>query len=576
MLDLIIRGGTVVDGTGGPTRRADVGVRDGTIVAIGEIDEPASSTIEADGLLVTPGFVDLHTHYDAQLSWDPTASPSPLHGVTTVIGGNCGFSLAPAGPKNSDYLARMMARVEGMPLSALEFLDWSWSSFGEWLGRFDGAITPNAGFLVGHSALRRAVMGDAAVGESATDVQIAAMAALAARSYEEGALGLSTSQAHTHNDGDGEPVPSRSASRTELEALAASLAAHDGTTLELILPGCINGFSEEEVDLMATMSLLANRPANWNVLGVSSLNPAAGERQLNASTVAAERGAKVVALTLPHTMKIRLSFENGTVIDALPGWREIFGLPIPERMERLRDPAVRKKLDEASHSKEAGMLAALAHWQNLVIDETFSEENEGLSGRTVGEIAKERGQAPFDALVDIALADNLRTGLRPPIPESEADWELRAKVWQDPRTIVGGSDAGAHLDMICGAIYSTSMLGEGVRKRKLLSWESAIHELTDAPARLYGLRGRGRVEEGWFADLVVIDPERIGHRAERTRDDLPGGAGRLYAEAEGIEHVLVNGTEVVRSGEFTGETPGTVLRSGKDTDTVTVPGGARR
>ena len=575
MLDLIIRGGTVVDGTGGPSRRADVGVRDGTIVAIGEIEEPASASIDADGLLVTPGFVDLHTHYDAQLSWDPTASPSPLHGVTTVIGGNCGFSLAPAGPDNSDYLARMMARVEGMPLSALEFLDWSWSSFGEWLGRFDGAITPNAGFLVGHSALRRAVMGDAAVGEAATDEQIAAMAALAERSYEEGALGLSTSQAHTHNDGDGEPVPSRSASRAELEALAASLAAHEGTTLELILPGCINGFSEEEVDLMATLSLLANRPANWNVLGVSSLNPAAGERQLHASTVAAERGAKVVALTLPHTMKIRLSFENGTVIDALPGWREIFGLPIPERMERLRDPAVRRKLDEASHSKEAGMLAALAHWQNLVIDETFSPENEGLSGRTVGDIAAERGQEPFDALVDVALADNLRTGLRPPIPESEADWELRAKVWEDPRTIVGGSDAGAHLDMICGAIYSTSMLGEGVRKRKLLSWESAIHELTDAPARLYGLRGRGRIEEGWFADLVVIDPERVGHRAERTRDDLPGGAGRLYAEAEGIEHVLINGTEVVREGQFTGETPGAVLRSGKDTDTVTVPGGAR-
>ncbi|MGA8726668.1 MAG: amidohydrolase family protein [Acidimicrobiales bacterium] len=575
MLDLIIRGGTVVDGTGGPSRRADVGVRDGTIVAIGEIEEPASASVDADGLLVTPGFVDLHTHYDAQLSWDPTASPSPLHGVTTVIGGNCGFSLAPAGPDNSDYLARMMARVEGMPLSALEFLDWSWSSFGEWLGRFDGAITPNAGFLVGHSALRRAVMGDAAVGEAATDEQIAAMAALAERSYEEGALGLSTSQAHTHNDGDGEPVPSRSASRAELEALAASLAAHEGTTLELILPGCINGFSEEEVDLMATLSLLANRPANWNVLGVSSLNPAAGERQLHASTVAAERGAKVVALTLPHTMKIRLSFENGTVIDALPGWREIFGLPIPERMERLRDPAVRRKLDEASHSKEAGMLAALAHWQNLVIDETFSPENEGLSGRTVGDIAAERGQEPFDALVDVALADNLRTGLRPPIPESEADWELRAKVWEDPRTIVGGSDAGAHLDMICGAIYSTSMLGEGVRKRKLLSWESAIHELTDAPARLYGLRGRGRIEEGWFADLVVIDPERVGHRAERTRDDLPGGAGRLYAEAEGIEHVLINGTEVVREGQFTGETPGAVLRSGKDTDTVTVPGGAR-
>lgn len=572
MLDAVIRGGTVVDGTGAPSHRADVAIHQGRIVSVGSVDEPATATIDADGLLVTPGFVDLHTHYDAQLSWDPAATPSPLHGVTTVIGGNCGFSLAPAGPEHADYLARMMARVEGMPLSALERLDWSWTSFGEWLGRFDGAIGVNAGFLVGHSTLRRSVMGDDAVGTPATDAQVAAMVALAERSFAEGALGLSTSQAHTHNDGDGQPVPSRAASRAELEALSAALAEHPGTTLELIVPGCLNGFSEEEVDLMATLSLLANRPANWNVLGVSALNPSGCERQLEASTAAAGRGATVVALTLPHTMKIRLSFEHGAVIDGLPGWREIFALPIPERMERLADPEVRGRLDAAAHSEEAGILAALANWRNLVIEETFSEANAGLAGRTVGNIAAERGQEPFDALVDVALADRLRTGLRPPIPESEADWELRAKVWQDPRTVVGGSDAGAHLDMMCGAIYSTSMLGDGVRKRGLLSWEAAVHQLTEVPARLYGLRDRGRVAPGCFADLVVLDPATLGQRAEYTRDDLPGGAGRLYAEADGIEHVLVNGTEIVRGGELTGATPGAVLRSGVDTDTVTVPG----
>jgi N-acyl-D-aspartate/D-glutamate deacylase len=537
VLDAVIRGGTVVDGTGAPSHRADVAIHQGRIVSVGSVDEPATATIDADGLLVTPGFVDLHTHYDAQLSWDPAATPSPLHGVTTVIGGNCGFSLAPAGPEHADYLARMMARVEGMPLSALERLDWSWTSFGEWLGRFDGAIGVNAGFLVGHSTLRRSVMGDDAVGTPATDAQVAAMVALAERSFAEGALGLSTSQAHTHN-----------------------------------VPGCLNGFSEEEVDLMATLSLLANRPANWNVLGVSALNPSGCERQLEASTAAAGRGATVVALTLPHTMKIRLSFEHGAVIDGLPGWREIFALPIPERMERLADPEVRGRLDAAAHSEEAGILAALANWRNLVIEETFSEANAGLAGRTVGNIAAERGQEPFDALVDVALADRLRTGLRPPIPESEADWELRAKVWQDPRTVVGGSDAGAHLDMMCGAIYSTSMLGDGVRKRGLLSWEAAVHQLTEVPARLYGLRDRGRVAPGCFADLVVLDPATLGQRAEYTRDDLPGGAGRLYAEADGIEHVLVNGTEIVRGGELTGATPGAVLRSGVDTDTVTVPG----
>ncbi len=577
MLDLAIRGGTVVDGTGSPSRQADVGVRRGRVVAVGTLEEAAAKEVDATGLLVAPGFVDLHTHYDAQLLWDPTASPSPLHGVTTVIGGNCGFSIAPAGPEHAYYMARLMARVEGMPLAALEFLDWSWTSFGEWVGRLDGRIGVNAGFLAGHSALRRCVMGEDAVGKPASPAQVADMVALLHRSMDEGALGLSTSQAHTHNDGDGQPVPSRAADRAELEALAAAVADHPGTTLEIIVPGCLNGFSDEEVELLGTLSLLANRPVNWNVLGVSSMNPAAAEHQLEASTVAAGRGAKVVALTIPHTMKIRLSFEHGAILDGLPGWREVFAVSKDERKARLSDPAERHRLDEGAQSREAGILGALANWKNLLIEETFDPVNAGCEGRTVGEVAAERGQEPFDALLDVVVADDLRTGLRPPIPEHEADWELRAKVWRDPRTIVGGSDAGAHLDVMCGAIYSTSMLGDGVRKRGLLSWEEAVNQLTDVPARLYGIHDRGRVAEGWWADLVLFDPTRVGHGPERTRDDLPGGASRLYAEAEGIEHVIVNGTEIVSGGEFTGETPGAVLRSGTDTDTVTVPGaGAAR
>jgi N-acyl-D-aspartate/D-glutamate deacylase len=574
MFDLLIRGGTVIDGTGAPARRADVVVDEGRVVSVGASDDTARKVIEADGLLVAPGFIDLHTHYDAQLTWDPSASPSPLHGVTTVIGGNCGFSLAPSGPEHSDYLARMMARVEGMPLSSLEQLDWSWSSFGDWLGRLDGLIGVNAGFLVGHSALRRVVMGPDAVGSAASEGQTAAMVAMLERSLEQGALGFSTSQAHTHNDGDGSPVPSRSATRAEIEALCAAVGTHEGTTLEIIVPGCLNGFSEAEVDLMATLSLLANRPVNWNVLGVSAMNRDGLEHQLAASTAAAQRGATVVALTLPHTMKIRLSFAHGAILDGLPGWRELFAVPAPERIRRLSDPAERRRLDEGAKSKEAGIIGALANWQMLLIDETFAPANKAYEGRSVGEVANERGQDPFDALLDIVIADDLRTGLRPPIPESEADWELKADVWRDPRTVVGGSDAGAHLDVMCGAIYSTSLLGEGVRKRHLLSWEEAVHQLTEVPARLYGIRDRGRLAPGTWADMVLFDPDTVGQLAERTRADLPGGASRLYAEAEGIEHVLVNGTEIVTGGSFTGALPGAVLRSGRDTETVTVPGPA--
>jgi N-acyl-D-aspartate/D-glutamate deacylase len=489
--------------------------------------------------------------------------------VTTVLGGNCGFSLAPLGPEHADYISRMMARVEGMPLAALRAgLPWDWTSFGEWLGRFDGRIAVNAGFLVGHSTLRRLVMGERAVGGEATPEDVAAMVAALHTALDEGALGFSTSQVHTHNDGDGQPVPSRAAARTEMERLAAAVRDHEGTTLELIVAGCLNGFSEEEVDFISTMSLLADRPVNWNVLGVSSMNPDGAWNQLAAGTAAAERGATILALTLPHTMQIRLSFEHGAILDGLPGWREVFALPYDERIAAFSDPETRRRLDAGAQSEEAGILRHLAVWDRLVIEETFAPQNKAFEGRTVREVASERGSDPFDALLDVVVADGLRTGLRPPIGESEADWALRAEVWQDPRAIVGGSDAGAHLDTMCGAIYSTSMLGDGVRARGLLSWERAVQLLSDVPARLYGLRDRGRLVPGAYADVVVLDPTAVGHLAVRTRDDLPGGASRLYAEATGIGRVLVNGTEIVRDGEFSGAVPGRVIRSGTDTDTV--------
>jgi N-acyl-D-aspartate/D-glutamate deacylase len=316
------------------------------------------------------------------------------------------------------------------------------------------------------------------------------------------------------------------------------------------------------------MSLLADRPVNWNVLGVSAMNPDGAWSQLAAGSAAKERGATVVALTLPHTMQIRLSFESGAILDGLPGWREVFVLPLEERMVALSDPEVRRRLDAGAQSDEAGILRHLAVWDRLIFEETFAAENAEAEGRTVGEVARQRGVAPFDVLLDVVVADGLRTGLRPPIGESEADWALRAEFWQDPRAIVGGSDAGAHLDTMCGAIYSTSMLGDGVRARGLLSWEQAVRQLTDIPARLYGLRDRGRLVPGAFADVVVFDPATIGHAAVRTRDDLPGGASRLYAEAIGIERVLVNGTPIVEGGAFTEARPGRVLRSGRDTDTV--------
>jgi N-acyl-D-aspartate/D-glutamate deacylase len=568
-VDLLITGGIVVDGTGAPAQRADVAIRDGRVVGIGALDEGATRTIDATDLVVAPGFVDLHTHYDAQLLWDPTASPSPSHGVTTVFGGNCGFTLAPGGDEHVDYLSRLMARVEGIPLPALQDgVPWDWRTFAEYLDRVErGGTAVNAGFLCGHSALRRSVMGEHAVGVEATDDEITQMTRLLHDALEAGAMGFSSSQAPTHNDGNGDPVPSRAASRTEMIALAAALDAHAGTQLELIIPGCLNGFTDDEVDLMIEMSLAAGRPLNWNVLGVAQ--GGMHEHQLEAGTRAASRGARVVALTLPQGMRIRLSFLTGFVLDGLPGWRETFALPVNDRMRALIDPDVRQRLDEQAHSPEAGVLAGLARWERLEVVEGFTPETRKHEGKKIGDIARKQNKQAFEALLDIVIADGLRTGLRPDFggPEPDDVWKMRAEVWRDPRAVIGGSDAGAHLDMMSGASYSTFVVGDAVRDDHI-SLEEAVHLLTDVPARLYGLRGRGRLAVGAHADVIVFDPVTVGPIGERTLDDLPGGASRIVAESSGMHHVLVAGTEIVRDGTYTGATPGTVLRSGRDTDTV--------
>jgi N-acyl-D-aspartate/D-glutamate deacylase len=387
-----------------------------------------------------------------------------------------------------------------------------------------------------------------------------------------GALGLSTSQAPTHRDGDGSPVPSRFADRHELLALAAAVREHEGTTVEFILPGCLNGFTDDEVALMTDLSLTAGRPANWNVLGVSALNPTGHLDQLEASSRAAKKGARVVALTLPQAMTIRLSFLSGAILDGLPDWGPTMTLPVPDRLKALSNPAVRQRLAEGAASPEAGVLRYLTNWRQLEFAETFDASNAALEGRSVGDIAVERGQDPFDALLDAVIADGLRTGLRPPMPKlNDEDWRLRAQAWLDPRTVVGGSDAGAHLDMMCGAIYTSSLL-QSVRDHETLTWEEAVRQLTDVPASLYGLRDRGRIQVGAHADLVLFDPSRVAPGPERTVADLPGGASRLYADADGYECVMVNGTAVVEAGRLTGATPGTLLRSGRDTTTVEVPG----
>ena len=568
MFDLLIAGGDVIDGRGGPRRRADVGIVGDRITAIGNLANggaQARATIDATGRAVTPGFVDVHTHLDAQVFWDPDLSPSPLHGVTTVVGGNCGFTIAPLGddPAHGDYLMRMLARVEGIPLEALrQGVPWSWQTTAEYFDAIDGNVAVNAGFKVGHSALRRVVMGDDSVRRACTSEELEAMKALLRDGLEAGALGFSSSWSRTHNDPMGNLVPSRCCERDELVALCSVLAGYDGASVEFI--PALGPFEDWALELMSDMSAAARSPLNWNVMTVNARSLEMNRDKLAAGDHAAARGGKVVALTVPLALSLHLNFNSGFVLDALPGWEQAMLLPKEEKLQVLADPAERRRLNDLAQGDHP--LRSLAHWARKVVFHSPAPENEGCAGRTIGEIAEERGQDPWDALCDMALADDLETSFgNPAMPEPTADWEARVEIWRDPRAVVGASDAGAHLDLFLTSNYATTMLGEAVVKRGLISLEEAVHLLTEVQANLYGLVGRGVLAEGAYADIVVLDERAVGSGPTTFRSDLPAGASRLYAEATGIEHVICNGAEIVRRGQFTGARPGTLLRSGAHT-----------
>jgi N-acyl-D-aspartate/D-glutamate deacylase len=572
MNDIIISNGLIVDGTGAPGMPGDILVSGGRIAEIGErgsVSVPSGAErIDADGLVVAPGFIDVHTHYDAQAFWDTTLSPSPLHGVTSVFGGNCGFTIAPLTEQDGDYLMRMLARVEGMPLESLqEGVPWNWRTTGEYLNALDGTLMPNAGFMVGHSAIRRVVMHDDATQRHATAAEIEQMKSLLRDGLAAGGMGFSSTWSASHNDHTGAPVPSRAASREEVIELCRVTGEFPGTTLEFIPQ--VGRFTTDTFEMMGDMSAAANRPLNWNLLQVYGVNWDDVVHQLGGYEVAEQRGGKVIALTIPDSFRLRLNLRAGFVLDILNGWDTLMALPPDEKLAMLRDPIGRARMDELAQSTE-GNLRTIGNWAGYRLLEVFSAEYKHLEGRIIGEVAAELNVSSWDLLCDIAIADNLNTVIaNQDRGQDDESWRRRVEVWRDGRAIIGASDAGAHLDMIDTFAFSTTVLGKAYRERGLISVEEGVHYLTGAPAALYGLKQRGQIQRGWHADLAIFDPTRVGVGEVYTKFDLPAGAGRVYAEADGIEHVLVNGVPVVRGRELLAARPGTLLRSGRDTDTVT-------
>ena len=576
-MDLVIRNASIIDGSGAPATSGDIGIKDGRISALGVVGESGAEEIDAGGAVAAPGFIDVHTHYDAQAFWDPLLTPSIFHGVTSVIAGNCGFTLAPLSGKSedSDYLLRMLSRVEGMPLTTLrKAVRPTWTGFGEYLDTLDGTLALNTAFMVGHSALRRTVMGERAVGQQATDDEIEQMKRLLAQSLSEGGVGYSTTVSATHSDYEGNPVPSRWASRDELLALASVLREFPGTWLEMVNGKMI--FEDEDYALLTDMSLAAQRPLNWNLISVYSDQKQITESQLAAGDHAKSRGAKVYGLVPSVSPKIILNFMSGFVIDVIPNWSDILVLPQEPKIKALADPKVRQRLIEGAEKMEAPFLKRMfADWNKVTIEAVGLEKNQHWTGKLLGELARAKDKSPLDALFDLAVEENLRLSFSPP-PGGEDDesWNLRAKTWRDDRAIIGASDAGAHLDMINTFAFSTQLLGAGVREKKLIPLEEAVHRITALPAERFGFKDRGRLAPGMAADITIFNPNTISCGSVEMRNDLPGDETRLTADAIGVPHVIVNGIVVVRDGAATGKVGGKVLRSGQDTSTVSIDAAA--
>jgi N-acyl-D-aspartate/D-glutamate deacylase len=337
----------------------------------------------------------------------------------------------------------------------------------------------------------------------------------------------------------------------------------DGMSLELITTGCINRFSADEVEFLARLSVAAGCPLNWNVLGVSSDEADRVEHQLQPSARARELGGRVVALTMPTAMDMNVNFLTFSVLWHIPGWRDVLDVDVPERIRRLQDPAIRAELLASARTSR---FAHLANFADYVVGDVVARENEPYRNRVVGEIAASTGRDAFATVVDIAVADDLQTTFWPGrTADGDDDWKLRGEVWERPDVMLGGSDAGAHLDRMLGAPYPTRFLGDTLRGRRLTTLERAVSLMTDVPARLFGLRGRGRLAPGYQADIVLFDPETVGSGPAYARHDLPGGSKRLVADPTGVARVLVNGRDVMVDGAPTGDLPGVVLRSGRDT-----------
>ncbi len=550
--ELAIRNAQIVDGTGAPSFRGDVAVKDGKIAAVGRFDGAAERELDAQGKVLSPGFIDVHTHYDPQLCWDRLATPSLEHGVTTAVIGNCSLSLAPVREGGSRKLIKMFGKIEDIKEPTFdEGVPFKWESFGQYLDFIRPGLGINVGALVGHSALRWYVMGPESQERVANDAEIGAMCELMEEAMAAGAIGLSTS--YVDIDENGRPVPSRLADMREKMALCKAMARSGRGTLQTV-PYCIDPQAQlRNIEELAELSLGSGVFCTIAPIVYSPAQPGNYKLNLDKLDEQRARGAKVFGQSMPRSfnINIRLS-ETSFLLYGVPAWNRLMQLSLPERLAGFADPAARPKLVKQAERLIAPLLHA------AVVGEVYNPSNRQYQGRRIADIAKDQGKAIPDAMLDIAVADELRTEFQ--INDViHADPAIVAQILDHPSIHIGASDAGAHVSQFCGAGDTTDLFARFVREYGKFTLERAVQRLTSEQADAWGIKNRGRIAAGAAADLTLFDPKTISRGEEQFVSDFPGGGNRYIRHARGIEKVIVNGKIVVDGGKYTQARAGQIV-----------------
>jgi len=556
MYDLLLKGGRIYDGSGMPSSYADVGISGGKIVEIGRLNGGAKRTLNVDGLAVAPGFIDPHTHLDAQLFWDPLGTSSCFHGVTSVVVGNCGLSLAPAKPEDRDAVIKSFVRVEAISRRVLEEgIQWKWKSTAEYLDALGTRLGINAAALIGHIAVRHNVMGEDAVERQATAEEIAKMKELVRQGMEAGAVGFSTNQNPRHIREDKKPVASRLAADKELGSLLDVLAEMNSGVVQLSGGGAD---ARGRIAYAAQMARRTGRPVLWQSINHSWSRPNHWEEMLaNTQRVFKEEGLPIYAMTQAKPFQNRYTLLDAQCFDEFPTWKSAMFSPVPVRKQMFADSAMRKKL-RAEAIEDQSPSVFPRRWDVIFVDHVKLPKNKIFERKTVQEIARAEGKDGLDWFLDISLEEELET--RFVHTNTQGDPNAVCEILKHPAVMIGQSDAGAHMGYDARFGYSTAFLGCWVRDHGIMSLEEAVNKLTFRVASVFGLSDRGLLRAGFAADIAVFDPATVNTLEPEYVQDLPAKETRMIQKAAGVPHTVVNGEVVIQDGAPTGAFPGKVLR----------------